>query len=43
MLFFVLIGAVLLAGLAGARPGRTAYGIIAVAAVVASAWEYTHP
>jgi hypothetical protein len=40
MAFFVVLGLILLMGMAGKRPGRGSYALVAFAAVGASAYEY---
>jgi hypothetical protein len=40
MIFFAVLGLILVLGLAGKRPNRSSYGLIAVAAVGASVYEY---
>jgi hypothetical protein len=40
MEFLAVLGLILLMGLAGKRPGRASYAGVAVAAVVASIYEY---
>jgi hypothetical protein len=40
MAFFAVLGLILLLGVAGKRPGRGSYVLIALAAVGASVYEY---
>jgi hypothetical protein len=40
MAFFAVLGLILLLGVAGKRPGRVTYGIVALAAAAASVYEY---
>jgi hypothetical protein len=40
MAFAAVLGFIFLLGLFGEKPGRRAYLLIAVAALVAAAWEY---
>lgn len=40
MAFFVVLGLILLMGLAGRRPNRASYVVAALAAVGASIYEY---
>jgi hypothetical protein len=40
MAFFAVLGLILLLGVAGRRPGKVTYGIVALAAAAASIYEY---
>ena len=40
MAFFVVLGLILLMGLAGRRPSRASYALVAFAAAGASVYEY---
>jgi hypothetical protein len=40
MAYFAVLGLILVMGLAGRRPSRASYAVVAVAAVSASVYEY---
>lgn len=40
MAFFAVLGLILLLGIAGKRPNRGTYALVAVAAIAASVYEY---
>jgi hypothetical protein len=40
MAFFAVLGLILVLGLAGRRPSRASYSLVAMAAVAASTYEY---
>lgn len=40
MVFFIVLGLMLLMGVAGRRPNRASYAVVACAAIVVSVYEY---